>query len=232
MLAGILTVCTSATSTGLVTTQDIRNALGTTSTADDTYISDLIRRASAWAEHYVGYPLTSQIYAETVAAYDGLNLRLSRTPVRSIIRFFDSTDTGTATAYCSTMYRLEKGTGFLNRDMGWSWTGQQNVNLSRYYVAQSEYAPYYIEYQAGFIDPNVSTSTSAGMPYTTQGCSTSTHDALPQDIAQAVIEKVLQLYRNPGGIQSQRIGELSITYASETEDGAAECLLKPWRRWA
>lgn len=232
MQNSLLFVCSSSTSTGLVLTQDIRNALGTTATSDDTYMSDLIRRASSWAEGYVGYPLTSQIYAELVPAYDGLNLRLSRTPVRSIIRFFDTTDTGAATAYCSTMYRLDPETGFINRDMGWSWTEQENIRLARYVVPQSEYAPYYVEYQAGFIDPNLSTSTSAGMPYTTAGCSTSTHFALPFDIHQAVVEKVIQLYRNPGGVQEQKIGSLQITYASESTDGIAERLLQPYRRWA
>ena len=233
MLNGILTVCSSSTSTGLVLTQDVRNALGTTATSDDTYHSDLIRRASSWAESYVGYPLTSQIYSELVAAYGGMNLRLSRTPVRQVMRIFDSSDTGgTAVAITSTEYRLDPATGFLNRDLGWAWTAQNNLALTAYVVPNSEYAPYYVEYQAGYLDPNVSTSTSAGQPYTTQGCSTSTHYALPPDIQQAVIEKVLAYVRSPSGVKSQKIGSLSITYGSEAEDGAAERLLKPYRRWA
>lgn len=220
----MLTVCTSATSTGLTTTQRIRDALGTTSTADDGYLSDLIQRAGEWAESYVGYPLQQQVYSETVPAFGGLNLMLSRTPVRNILRVFDSTTTCSATAITSTEYRFDKRAGLIQRDVGWNWTAAKGYGISSYIVPNSELPSYYVEYEAGYVWQGGTSATCGG--------SSSTGPSLPFDIEQAVIEKVLEWHETPaGGISSKKVGNLAISYTSgSTGDGMAARLLTPYRR--
>ena len=222
----MLNVCVSATSTdgALTTTAYLRRLLGATSTADDTAQQDAVVAASRWAETYVGYPLLTQVYSETLAGYAAQELMVSRTPIRARLRLFDSTDTGEATEYCSTDYRIEDAeAGFLGRDAGFGWTAQSAAHLGRYVVPGSELRPWYFEYQAGYIYPET-TSTSYG--------TSDTGRSLPEDIERAVALKAAEMYEGQEGIASKGIGDLSISYTSERigAAGPAERLLAPYRR--
>ncbi|MCR4375683.1 MAG: hypothetical protein NUW22_12620 [Acidobacteria bacterium] len=226
-----LTVCTSATSTdgALSTTANLRVILGATSTAADTDAAQqmAIVRASRWADSYLRYPILSQVYSESLAAYGGRTLLLGRTPIRAILRVFDSTTTCEATSYSSTEVWVDDAeAGTLQRGAaGFAWTAQTAWGAGSYVPPMSEQRTWLVEYQAGYVYPETS-STEYG--------TTSTGRTLPEDLEYGVLLKAAELYQQDGDIQSQSIGDLSITYRSEGLGSdprtPAERALAPYRR--
>lgn len=232
----MLNVCVSATSTdgAISTSANLRLVMGTTSTADDAYQQLLVARASRWAETFVGYPLLAQTYTETLASYSNLNLMVARTPIRVILRMFDSTSTASATEYCSTNFRVEDAdAGLLSRDVGWAWTAGVQYYLGRTVVANSELKPWMVSYTAGFVGP---TGMDANSPiWSTCGGlqnSTSTGSTVPMDIEQAVLLKAAEWARgNPAGIASEGIADLTVSYMTAGNyRSEAEDLLRPYQR--
>lgn len=232
----MLTVCTSSTQADLTTTQTVLDVLGasaTSGTADFSLMALLVSRASDATRTYLGYEPLLQTYLETVPAYGGLRLMLSRTPIRAVLRFFDSTSSCTASAICSSEFRIaDEDAGFLDRDAGWTWSAGQNWALTNYVVPNSELRPWMIEYAAGWIFPQTC-STGYG--------TTSTGRDLPYDIEMAVIETAKTWFlarQSDSTIRSKTVGDLSISYATEScGSGAAlptlaRNLLAPWRRQA
>lgn len=207
-------------------------ALGiTTSTADGTldglYVTDLISRASEWAETYIGYPLVAQVYSETVRAAGGRHLMLGRTPIRYVLRVFDSSSTCEAIELTSTDYRVEDpDAGLLSRDAGFQWSNVQETFLVPYAMPNMDRKPWLVEYAAGYLLTGAATSDTI---YST--VSTSTGRDLPYDVEQAVVSRVLEWYEGAAGVTSKRVGDLAITY-SESAGSEAERLLRPWRRSA
>lgn len=235
----MLQVCVSASSTeGLSRTCELRDALGTTATSDDALMNRSILRATAWAERYVGQPLQAQVYQETLAAYGGRDLMVSRTPVRAVLRLFDSTATSEGAELTSTEYRLEDAdAGLIGRDKGFSWTADElfsggtfNVGLVGAILPVRPRRPWLVEYEAGFVFPEAATSNGI---WSTAGGTTSTGATLPFEIEQAVLLKAREFYEGSAdGVSSKRVGDLAITYRSEAEGmGEAEKLLAPWRRY-
>ena len=232
----MLNVCVSATSTdgAISTSANLRLVMGTTSTADDAYQQLLVARASRWAETFVGYPLLVQTYTETLAAYSNLNLMVARTPIRVILRMFDSTSTASATEYCSTSFRVEDAdAGLLSRDVGWAWTAGVRYYLERTVVANSELKPWMVSYTAGFVGPT-GMDTSSPVWSTCGGLqnSTSTGSTVPMDIEQAVLLKAAEWARgNPAGIASEGIADLTVSYMTSRDyRSEAEDLLRPYQR--
>src|SRR3989304_1769886 len=78
--------------------QATRAARGTPATPEDERPRVLLLRATAWAEGELGRPLLAQVYSESVAAYGGRRLALSRYPLRAVLRLFDRTATWDAPA--------------------------------------------------------------------------------------------------------------------------------------
>ena len=226
-----------------VSTGDILTLLyGTTATAalsseEPAALSRLARRASAWAETYLGYPLGLQVYSETLAGFGGREIMLSRTPVVRVLRFFDATDTGNATAICSSSFRVEDAAaGLLSRDAGWRWTNERadgetpfNLGLAPAYLPGREERPWLIEYVAGY---RVTGSTVTCMGVSSGHEAYTTQATLPDDIVQAVAVRAAEYQTNPMGVTSRRVGDLAVTYASAGEGptGAA-AILEPYRRW-
>jgi len=232
-----LTVCTSSTGGNLLSTSsELRSVLRTTSTGDDAYQLKALQRASRWAQTFLGYPLDVQTYLETVPAFGTRRLMVSRTPIRAVLRLFDSTDTGSATAYCSTDFRVDDAdAGFLDRDQGWAWTAGVSYGLDAHIVPDSEARPWLVEYIAGYtLDGIEATSEN----YSTAGPNgtTSTGRTLPEDIEQAVLLKAADLYLvQPGNVTSKSVGDLSITYGGQSGANTrseAEDILAPYRRLA
>lgn len=227
----MLWTCRASTDRQLTTTGALLTELyGSTVAATSEYarLDALITRASQWAETFVGYPLTVQIYGETVPGYGGRTLRLSRTPIRGLARVFNSTSTSSATDY-STQVRIEDAdAGLLSLDAGFPWTPMVEQHLAEHPVAGQESRPWFVTYEAGYcLDGIVST----------EGGTTSTGRTLPADIEQAVIGKGTGYREGTDNVVSKRVGDLSITYASGSEAGnipggagAAEILLAPYRR--
>lgn len=233
----MLTVCCTSTSPNLTTLDAVKDLLGVIGSTDDEVLTDLLGRASAAVEAYLGYPLRVQTYQETVAAYDRPTLMLSRTPIVSVSRLFYGTDTGTAAELTSTQFRVEDADAGLVARVApyysFTWTAPIATYMADYVRAGSEYRPWLIEYAAGY-RALAGTSTAAG--------TTSTGIDLPGFYAQATIETVKSWYlqrSQDSNLQSVKIGGLSMTLRAADEGGlsgglppAAVALLKRHRRSA
>ena len=244
----MLVTCTTATDDTFCSCGDVMLAVyGATTTAAVTttqeieYAGRLARRASAWAETFIGFPLGLAVYSESVAGYGGPRLMLSRTPLVRILRFFDSTATSDATAICSSDFRVEDAAaGFLSRDGGFRWTNDRadaetcfSLGLAPAYLPGRETKPWLIEYVAGY---RVTGSTVTCMGVSSGDDAFTTGATLPDDIVQAVAARAAELYANPTGVRARRVGDLSVEYASAGPAGGglsgAEALLDPYRRLA
>ncbi len=226
----MLSVCSSATSTdgSLTTTTVLRTLVSGLSTGDDLSQHAALIAASRWTEAEIGLPpghLQVQVYSENLPAFGGQTLLLSRRPVLNVLRLWNgATSSGSATIYTSTQYRLDGEAGLLWMDAGFPWTAQQPYVLGPTIPPESELQPWYVEYAAGY-------RTVSGTMATCGTCSTSTGQTLPQDVEMAVCLKARELYEGSYGIQSQKIGDLSITRSCGSGmSEAAACLLAPYRR--
>jgi hypothetical protein len=218
----MITVCTSSTETQLAALGDLMAMLGATASSSGMDLS--LTQASDWAERYVGYPLRRQVYEETVASYGTQRLVLSRTPVTSVQRFFNSTSTAEATEFQSSEYRLaDQEAGFIERDQGFRWTAQERWNLGSYIVPNSELKPWLLVYQAGY---QLETSSTDN-----KWATTTTENTVPPSIGRAVLLRAAEMYQGTAGIKSMKVGPLGITYSSEGED-TPEGLLMPFVRVA
>ena len=204
------------------------------------YAGRLARRASAWAETYLGYPLPLQVYSETLAGFGGREIMLSRAPLVRVLRFFDATATGDAAAICSSDFRVEDAAaGILSRDAGWRWTNdradaetQFSLGLAPAYLPGREARPWLIEYVAGY---RITGSTVTCMGVSSGHDAYTTQATLPDDIVQAVAARAAELLANPMGVQSRRVGDLAVDYGSAGPSGSgsgAADLLAPYRRYA
>lgn len=238
----MLTVCVSSTDTDLATTGDVMLVLyGSTTTGnvattqEINYLGTLVRRASAWAEAYVGYPLTLQTYSESLGAQGDRRLVVSRTPLVSVLRLFDSTATCEATSYASSEYLIEdRAAGFIARNAGFAWTqlgranaGDFNLGLVDAVVPGMEERPWLIEYVAGY-KLACSTSTAGGL--TTADEAWTTGQTLPDYVVQAVALRAAGYQANPLGVVSRRVGDLAVDYGTAGPSGQAEDLLALHRR--
>lgn len=234
----MLQTCTLATSTDghlLSTSSALRSVLGATSTAEDTYQLALIQRASRWLEGANGlaYPCRVQSYLETVPAYGGQLLMLSRTPIRHVVRVFSGTDTGTAVEYCSTDYRIEDAdAGLLSRDVGWAWTAEARYHLGVTIVPNSERRTWRVEYVAGWTYGGLTTDSTH---YSTSlvGGSTSSARTFPEDLEQAVLLKSVEWAHAAAaaGVVSESVGDLAVTYSQAGNyRSEADDIVGPYRR--
>jgi len=231
----MLTVCTSSTSPDYTTLQRLKEELNITDTKDHELLERLITGASQWAEQYTGRTFGLEIYQETVGGFGRRNLMLSRYPIRSVLRLFNTTSTETATELLSSEYRVQDAeAGFLSRDQGWKWNVAGASGPSGFGPGLNpldpdpsfgEQEPWLVEYSAGYVGPLGKNSTEDG--------TTSTAQSLPRTIEQAVIFKArewfLQSKRDPS-VLSRKVGDLAVTYRSDGK-GPAEMLLDSYRRF-
>jgi len=217
----MLTVCTSSTNAQLAQLGDLMVMLNATASSSGMDLS--LTQASDWANRYVGYTLQRQVYQETVAGYGSQRLMLERVPIMKVQRFFDSTTTEEATELCSTQYRVsDANAGFINRDQGFQWTAQERWNLGKYVVPNSELEPWLVVYEAGY---QVGETSSTDAKWAT----TTTYNTLPPTIERAVLLRAGEMYQGMTGVQSMKVGPLSVTYSSEGQD-KPEGLLYPFLR--
>ena len=206
-----LTVCVSSTGLGLGLVGSAKDLLGIIGSSDDDLLGRLTARAVDTVEAFLGYPIRLQVYSESVAAFGTRTLMLSRTPIRVILRAFDSTDTGTATAIASSAYRIEDAdAGLLTRESGFVWSAPVATEFVDYQRPGQESRPWLFEYGAGY-RVTEATSTGAGV--------LSTGADLPGDIAQAVDETVKAWYLS----RTQDVNVASVTVGSlkmDFRDGA------------
>jgi len=229
----MLATCTASTE-DLTTVAMTKAMLGITGTSDDGLLGTLIARATTAVEGYLGYPVRLQVYSESVAGFGQRNLMLARTPIRIVLRAFDSTDTGTATAVCSSEYRIEDATaGLLSRDAGFAWTAPIATEFVDYHRPGQETRPWLFEYAAGW-QISCTTSTALGV--------TSTGVEVPGDILMAVDETVKGWYvgrQQDPAVSSVTVGSLSMSFGgkggaiqSGSLPASATALLTRYRRLA
>lgn len=228
----MLTTCTSSTGTDLTTTSYVRGLLGTTSTGDEAVLSPLVGAASRWAEGYLGYPVTLRAYQETVPGYGTRNLMLSRTPVLSVPRLFDSSDTGTANEFLSSEYRVEdRDAGLLSRDDGWEWGVPADFDLSARPRPGQEFRPWLVDYHAGWTYGGLTTDSPH---WSTVMGTTSTARSLPDDVEYAVAQKVIDIYTGAENVVGEELGDLKVQYRSGSlraeRPSVPEMVLASYRR--
>lgn len=226
----MLTVCTSSTETQLATLGDLQSLLG--ATASSSGMDFALTAASRWVERYIGndagYVARRQVYTETVAGYDMPELMVSRTPVWGVQRLFYGTDTGTATEYCSTDFRIADAEAGLisftnDRVPGWDAFRRHNVESTPYPRAVDR--SWLIVYEAGW---QLNETSSTGTFVTT-----STHVTMPEDVQYATLLMAQRQYEGGGRMPgSMKVGPLSINYSSGWADDAdpVMALLARYRR--
>lgn len=227
----MLRVCTSSTESALLSLDAYKAAAKITTTSDDAVIQSALDRATALVEGYIGYPLRRQVYSESVAAYGGLELGVSRTPIRSIESIYYSTELVDPTSY---EIASEQG-GLIYRELGWPWTAGTVHDLTAHPVPKSELRLFTVTYEAGYC---VSGSTADGW--------LTTGEAVPADIEAALIGAATFAYKNASrdfSITSKKIGDLSVSYTAGGQGGGGQIaqsgglpdtvkgLLAPWRRF-
>lgn len=230
MTLSIVTLLSSATSDLLVPVEDVKEVLQLTDNAYDEELKRIIRRASARINAYCGYELTVQRYRVQTPSYGSTILQLPHRNLRTVLNVLDGLTTDDATALTATEYRADLQRGQLQKDEGWPWTSQQWEGLARQPEAGQEYLRWTIDYSAGFIPGGGKTSTWDG--------STSTGPTLPADISDACLLLVKDAWERrtrTGDVQSERVGELSITYRDGASDrfgglpGEVADILRPYR---
>lgn len=203
----MLAVCTSSTELALITTQQLRDVLGTTSTSDDSLMQSMCNRATAELSGYLGYPLIRNVYSETVAGFGSNELQVSRVPVLSVESIYYSTQLVESTSYVID----NPSAGILSRDLGWAWTAGLQYELTGHVAPNSELKRFTIVYEAGYA---LSGSTAAGW--------LTTGEPVPYEIEDALLAAATFRYKAKSrdlSITSKRIGDLSISYAENLTGG-------------
>ena len=224
----MLNVCTSAREDTLAALGDLLTVLGTTASSSGMDVA--LKSATAWVERHItnspGGSIRREVVSETIAGYGSQRLVLSRTPVWAIQRMFDDTSTCSGTEYCSTDYRIEnRDAGFieLTGSAGFGWDAYASQGLGRSPVPNAVKKRWLVVYEGGWqFTPSTSTSLFV---------TTSTQRTLPEDIERAVLLKAGEFYQgSAAGIESMRVGPLSVNYSSESLDPVVE-LLALYRRF-
>ena len=217
----MISVCTSSTDSQLAALGDLMTMLAATASSSGMDLA--LTQASDWAESYVRYPLKRQVYEETVASYGSQQLMLSRTPILSVQRFFDSTSTGEATEFQSSEFRVSNAdAGFIGRDQGFRWTAQERWTIGNYVVPNSELYPWLVVYEAGY---QIGETSSTDAKWAT----TTTMNTLPPVIERAVLLRAAEMYQGSAGVSSMKVGPGSVSYKSESQDSPEKMLL-PFQR--
>lgn len=210
----LLTVCSSATDDKLVSVADLKEALDLTDAGQDDTLTRFIRRASSRIESYCGRPLLSQVYQAALPAYGGPTLQLPRYPIRSVLRVFDGTSTDTATELSATEYRVDYANGQLFKETGFPWTYTSYPDVAPFPEPGQEYPNWLVEFSAGYVPADGKDTGSTG------DGTTATGSTVPMDLQDAAITLTRSMWfgrsREPG-VSSKSVGELSISYAKQTQ---------------
>ncbi len=209
----LLTTCSSATSDLLVSLADVKEAMNLTDEAYDQTLTRMIRRASSRIETYCGRPLLSQVYQAALPSYGSPILQLPRYPVRSVLRVFDGTDTGTGTELSSTDYRVKAEVGQLYRDQGFAWTYVMDHDVAPYPEPGKEYTRWMVEFSAGYVPAGGKDSGSTGDGTTSTSCT------VPMDLQEAAISLTRNMWMGrtrDSSVTSKRVGELAVTYGDQS----------------
>jgi len=206
----MIEVLVEAVNKKLTTVETLRSELGIIGTAEDALLSKLIDQASAMIETYCNRCFAKQKYRETIPGYGNVYLALSVRPVVSVESVKEE-------GRVITDYSLDSpSSGLLYRRTGWGWNPGIAWNITWHIMANSELANYEVEYTAGYGLP--------GEPDRT----------LPADIERACLEiaKTWYLENQQGtNIQSESLGDYSVTYAKPADRTLPQTVLLTLDRW-
>jgi hypothetical protein len=165
-------------------------------------MEQLVRAASGAIERYCGRIFAYQVYEETINGNDHDILLLTHSPIIGT----PTVTTGGSPVTDFTVRDANAGT--LHRTVGWArtaWVGwSSGIELDR---MASEYPKFVVAYTAGYKLPGEADTT------------------LPPDIEEAAIMTAMQWYRRDkrdSDIASKKVGDLAITYGSDSEVVAAK----------
>ena len=193
----MLTILATSTFDALAQKEEVKDLLDVKDSKYDALFDRLITRANGRIQRHVGesHQIVLTKYRELVPAFGGVNLKLSRYPIRDVLRVFDGSDTGSAAELTSTDYRLDKAHGWLNRDNGWAWSRQVELRdrgPAEIVVPGGEYKRYMIEYTAGYVlSKGLATDHAL---WSTEGDSTATGATLPTAFEDAAVELTRSMY--------------------------------------
>lgn len=221
----MLKACTSTTGESLSTLAAFKWALSgvttASSTGQDDFLNSLLVKATKIVERYVGYPLRHASYAETLPGFDSNVLMASRTPIQAVNQIWHLPEYSPVTT--SSYYVNNPDAGLVHRDLGFYWTAGIGYDLDAHVIPNSELRVFQMDYDAGYVLIG----------------STTTFETVPEDLEEAVLDVATMLYRSVGqdvNVQSQRVGDLSITWDRGRGDLAfgmtqrSAALLQRWRR--
>ncbi len=208
-----ITVVTPAGSKDLTILATVKTELVISASTDDAFINTLIQQASAAIVTYCNREFASETVDETVKAYGGANLMLSRTPVTTLTSV--TLDDGiTSTVIPTADYMLEDSQAGFIRSLvgGWSCTNSQVYGILGRPVAGSEFQAYKVRYVGGY---------------------TLLTD-LPHDIERAAIDLVKSKYLGRGkdsNITEETVPQVySVKYGTSDFSNPIKELLGPYRR--
>lgn len=206
----MIEVLERAQSKRLTTLDALKTELGITDTSEDELLDHLIDQASALVETYCNRCFAKQTYREIIPGYGNLYLALSVRPVVSVKSV--KRDGVAITDY----YLDSPNSGLLYRRVGWGWSPKILWGLTWHVEPNSELANYEVEYTAGFVLP--------GNPDRT----------LPADIEKACLDIAKTWYlenKQGNGIQSESLGDYSVTYAKQADRTLPNTVLLTLDRW-
>lgn len=119
-----LAVTTIARLTRLAHLEDVKRALGISSSADDVALQEILAQASDAIASHCQRPFARQVYSEILPGYGGLELQLGVTPIVAV-----------SSVSCNgipiTDYSIaSRDEGTLYRAGGWAWSAQVDLGLT------------------------------------------------------------------------------------------------------
>lgn len=208
----MITVVTPASSRNLTTLASVLQYLGLESGEDDALLSSLIVAASRMIERMTGRIFAKQGYLEKLPPTDNKILVVTHTPIVSISSVSYNDAEISSDEY--SIYSAE--VGMLYRDASWGSPEAVRAGIQPFPTDAVEKL-WSIQYVAGYVLP--------GDP----------DRDLPEDIELACLMLVRDLYysrRKVSSVQSEKIGDYSVTYASRDTLLQIREILDPWSRIA
>lgn len=214
-----ITISSAASTKQLTTLATLKADLGITTTDDDTLLGLKIDQASAAIVSYCGREFAQETVVETLPAYGGMNILLTRTPVTTITSItYDS-----ATVPAADYTLIEPTIGTVYNKSGWNDTRASLTGISGIKSSRSGEYLYTATYTGGYILPGM-----AG-----------TRD-LPHDIENACLQLAGMMYFNRKrdlGLKQESVSNVySRTYSdSDISMGrfpeSIATLLDKWKRY-
>lgn len=211
-----ITVTTPATSRKLTTRYRLRGDLEINSTQYDHVLDACIEEASDWVVSWTGREFAKERVVETLPAFGGFRMLLSRRP---IIDIHGVTLRGTTVS--TTTFDVEDyDGGILFRDRGWNTTQLIGFTITPVPTGSGKRS-WSFDYTAGYVLP------------TTAPGSTETR-TLPHDVERAALVMARNYFLGRGDnleIERRQVGDAMEWRYMAKETGAPPIVVQSLQRW-